>query len=317
MNKIYKVIYSKVRQCYVVVSEIAKSHGRHTHSSVAKSSSALTAAVLFALGAVSFTGMPVAQAGLGSNDYVSTNTDKEDGSSYAHNETKNHFGNGSQAVGSNTWGLQAQAGRYTTVIGDRNALNAEYSIYIGTKYDAINQQHPDSGKHVIAVGYYSDAAGTGSIAIGDGAGADTFDNAGSGKNADAGHHSIAFGYNAKAKNNNIAIGADSVATAAKSTTDALFTGQKASDVDSYISVGGIVTKTDPKTKEETSTTILRRITNVADGAADSDVATIAQLKDVAKAAGQGIHFYGVKDSSITSAVDGNNYNGGGATGEKP
>lgn len=88
-------------------------------------------------------------------------------------------------------------------------------------------------------------------------------------------------------------------------------------MDSYISVGGIVTKTDPKTKEETSTTILRRITNVADGAADSDVATIAQLKDVAKAAGQGIHFYGVKDSSITSAVDGNNYNGGGATGEKP
>lgn len=50
MNKIYKVIYSKVRQCYVVVSEIAKSHGRHTKSSVVKSSSALTAAVLIALG---------------------------------------------------------------------------------------------------------------------------------------------------------------------------------------------------------------------------------------------------------------------------
>ena len=26
MNKIYKVIYSKVKQCYVVVSEIARSH---------------------------------------------------------------------------------------------------------------------------------------------------------------------------------------------------------------------------------------------------------------------------------------------------
>ena len=36
MNKIYKVIYSKVRNCYVVVSELAKSHGKeqsqHTHS---------------------------------------------------------------------------------------------------------------------------------------------------------------------------------------------------------------------------------------------------------------------------------------------
>ena len=54
MNRIYKVIYSKVRQCYVVVSEIAKSHGRHTKSSVAKSNAALTAAVLIPLGGVSF-----------------------------------------------------------------------------------------------------------------------------------------------------------------------------------------------------------------------------------------------------------------------
>lgn len=45
MNKIYKVMYSKVKQCCVVVSEIAKSHGRHTKSSVAKSSAVLTATV--------------------------------------------------------------------------------------------------------------------------------------------------------------------------------------------------------------------------------------------------------------------------------
>lgn len=32
MNKIYKVIYSKVRQCYVVVSEIARSHGKGAKS---------------------------------------------------------------------------------------------------------------------------------------------------------------------------------------------------------------------------------------------------------------------------------------------
>ena len=28
MNRIYKVIYSKVRQCYVVVSELAKKQGK-------------------------------------------------------------------------------------------------------------------------------------------------------------------------------------------------------------------------------------------------------------------------------------------------
>lgn len=76
MNKIYKVIYSKVRQCYVVVSEIAKSHGRHTHSSVAKSSSALTAAVLIALGTFTFMGTPTAQAvdSLKNNDFVGANS---------------------------------------------------------------------------------------------------------------------------------------------------------------------------------------------------------------------------------------------------
>lgn len=78
MNKIYKVIYSKVRQCYVVVSEIAKSHGRHTKSSVNKSGAALTAAVLIALGAVSFADTSVVQAADGTesirnNDYVGAN----------------------------------------------------------------------------------------------------------------------------------------------------------------------------------------------------------------------------------------------------
>ena len=102
MNKVYKVIYSKVKQCYVVVSEIAKSHGRHTKSSVAKSSAALTAAVLLALGAFSFVGMPSVQAAdsLFSNDYVGTNYKKDNGSSYSASETKNYHGAGAEGVGS-------------------------------------------------------------------------------------------------------------------------------------------------------------------------------------------------------------------------
>lgn len=81
MNKIYKVMYSKVKQCCVVVSEIAKSHGRHTKRSVAKSSAALTVGVLIALGSFSFEGMPVAQAdgiipdhgSVRNNDFVGAN----------------------------------------------------------------------------------------------------------------------------------------------------------------------------------------------------------------------------------------------------
>lgn len=242
MNRIFKVIYSKTKHCYVVVSELAKNR-RKCHSVTVKGKTALAAAVLLAVTSFTFTGMPVAQAAesIFSNDYVGTNYKNDSGKSYSESETKNYKGGGAEGVGSNTWGLNAQAGRYTTVIGDRNASLSQYSIYIGSKYDANNQVFPDSGHYVVSIGFDSDAAGTGSVALGNGALADTFDTAGSGKNPDAEHHSIAIGQNARAKNNNIAIGANSVATDAKSSTDAAFTGQLASAADSYISVGGKTT----------------------------------------------------------------------------
>lgn len=75
MNKIFKVIYSKTRHCYVVVSELAKSHCKTAGSHTARNKTALTAAVLLALGAFSFAGIPVAQAdeSVFNNDYVAAN----------------------------------------------------------------------------------------------------------------------------------------------------------------------------------------------------------------------------------------------------
>ncbi|MCI5532720.1 MAG: hypothetical protein MR395_08970, partial [Caecibacter massiliensis] len=279
MNKIFKVIYSKTKHCYVVVSELTKSHCKSTQCNTAKSKTALTAAILLVLGTSTFTAVPTVQAtdSLFSNDYVGTNYKKDDGSSYSAKETKNYHGAGAEGVGSNTLGMNAIAGKNTITIGDRDASGATESVYIGAKYDANNQVHPSSGHNVVSVGYGSDAAGTGSIAIGSGAAADTFDNAGSGTNPDKASQSIAIGNNAQAKQNNIAIGAGSVATATASTADAYLTGQAA--VSSYVSVGGgTVTTTDSKTQETTTTTTLRRITNVADGATASDVATVGQLQ---------------------------------------
>lgn len=275
MNKIYKVMYSKVKQCCVVVSEIAKSHGRHTKRSVAKSSAALTAAVLLALGAFSFVGMPSVQAtdSLFSNDYVGTNYKKDDGSSYSEKETKNYHGGGAIGVGSNTLGMNAIAGKNTVTIGDRDASAATESVYIGAKYDANNQVHPSSGHNVVSVGYGSDAAGTGSIAIGNGAAADAFDNAGKGQNPDANSRSIAIGYMATAKQNNIALGAGSIATE-KASTAAAFTNQAAPK--SYVSVGNGI---------KDSETQYRRISNVADGADTTDVATVGQLQALSKELG--------------------------------
>ena len=60
MNRIYSVIYSEAKNGYVVVSELARRHGKHTHSRRGKA--AIAAAVLTALASVSCTGMPIAQA---------------------------------------------------------------------------------------------------------------------------------------------------------------------------------------------------------------------------------------------------------------
>ena len=71
MNRIYKIIYSEARNGYMVVSELARRHGRSTHSGRAKA--AMTAAVLTALVSFSWTGM-TAEAAVQSKPLVVTET---------------------------------------------------------------------------------------------------------------------------------------------------------------------------------------------------------------------------------------------------
>lgn len=298
MNKIYKVMYSKVKQCCVVVSEIAKSHGRHTKSSVAKSSAALTAGVLIALGSFSFVGMPVAQAADGTeslknNDYVGANGyywyfDEKTNqwtkypykiSSLNNNrswkELPNYEGGGAKEPGAVTAGLYAQAGEQTVTIGNRNAGQSKGSVFIG-ELDGYNDGRKNdpvgmSNNYVTAVGFQSNATGWGSIAIGSNAvakntketsqvvdyegnegtsGTVQDDNYGIKLKPPITWSSVALGYSAQAKDGNIAIGAYSDATDTSSATP-------------YVSVG--------------SSNLQRRITNVADGTGDTDVATVGQM----------------------------------------
>ena len=309
MNKIYKVIYSKVRQCYVVVSEIAKSHGRNTKSSVAKSSAVLTAAVLVALGAVSFADTSVVQAADGTesirnNDYVGANgyywyfdektnqwtkfpykpSDINNNRSWK--ELPNYEGGGAKEPGSFAGGLYAQAGEQTITIGNRNAGQSKGSVFIGEQgtYNDGGKNNPSEksmhNNYVTAVGFESDATGWGSIAIGSNAVAENTretsqvvdyegsagtsgtvkdDNYGIKLKPEIKWSSVALGYNAHAKDGNIAIGADSEATDTSSATP-------------YVSVG--------------NSTLKRRITNVADGTGDNDVATVGQMnKAIARTGG--------------------------------
>lgn len=318
MNKIFKVIYSKTRHCYVVVSELAKSHCKTTQSHTARSKTALTAAVLLALGAFSFVGMPVVQAADGTeslrnNDFVGANDqywyydegDKEwktyqykltsAFNNRARGKLPNYQGGGAKFSGAVTAGLYAQAGQQTVTIGDRNAGQSKGSVFIGEHSGYNNGNNDPAGmknNYVTSVGFQSDATGWGSIAIGSNATAENSkmesqvveevgnantsgtvsdDTYGIKENPTIQGASVALGYNAHSKDGNIAIGAYSDATTDLSddTSDKAKSYLTKNNATSYVSVG--------------SKDVQRRISNVADGAADSDAATIAQLKEAVKA----------------------------------
>lgn len=309
MNKIFKVIYSKTRHCYVVVSELAKSHCKTTQSHTARSKTALTAAVLLALGAFSFVGMPVVQAAdgteslrnndfVGANDYYWYYDEKEKNqdqkwktyqykatdafNNRSRHDLPNYQGGGAKLPGAITAGLYAQAGQQTVTIGDRNAGQSKGSVFIGEHSGYNNGDNAPAGmknNYVTSVGFQSDATGWGSIAIGSNATAENSkmesqvveevgkantsgtvsdDTYGIKENPTIQGASVALGYSAKAKDGNIAIGAYSDATDTSSATP-------------YVSVG--------------SSTLQRRITNVADGKGDTDVATVGQMNKAIESIG--------------------------------
>lgn len=314
MNKIYKVMYSKVKQCAVVVSEIAKSHGHNEGRSAVRKHTALTAAVLIALGTFTFMGTPTAQAvdSLKNNDFVGANStywywdtktntwktyDYKLGDAFnnrAWGDLPNYNGAGAKLPGSIAAGLYAQAGQQTITIGDRNAGQSRGSVFIGehSGYTNVGDSVP-AGIHdnyVTAVGFQSGATGWGSIAIGSNAIAENTkktdttvnevgeignpktvsdDVYGIESNPSIEGASVALGYNAHAKDGNIAIGADSEATDTSSGTP-------------YVSVGN------------STLHLQRRITNVADGAAATDVATVGQLQALSKELGGYKAGFGIK-----------------------
>ena len=291
MNKIYKVMYSKVKQCAVVVSEIAKSHGHNGESSDVRKHAALTAAVLIALGSLSFTTAFVpmtaeAATKTGGSNFVGV--ERTDGL-LDDKEYDNYGGKGANGADSITLGLRAKAGEGTITIGDRNAGASLGSVYVGQ--GDIAKPKLDTGGWVTSIGYNSDATGYGSIALGSNAVArnsyaldskgeslDLNPNFRLNSKPDIQRASVAIGYGANADNGNIAIGSYSDASTDLRTAktkdgkeiNSYLTDTKA---DSYVSVG--------------KTGALRRISNVADGAADSDAATIAQLKKAVFDAGSG------------------------------
>lgn len=322
MNKIYKVMYSKVKQCCVVVSEIAKSHGHNGESSGVKKHAALTAAVLIALGSLSFTTAFVPMTA------EAADKTRTDGSNFVgvertnglldESKYENSGGKGANGADSITLGLRAKAGEGTITIGDRNAGASLGSVYVGQ--GDIAKPKIDIGGWATSIGYNSDATGYGSIALGSNAVAknsyakdskgeslhysDPYTENGEQKvrlvaKPDIQRASVAIGYGASADNGNIAIGSYSDAstdlrtakTADGKEIKSYLTDKKA---DSYVSVGDGI---------KDSETQYRRISNVADGASASDVATVGQLQALAAKSGTYKAGFGIKITPDTTTKE--------------
>ncbi|MGN0948730.1 MAG: hypothetical protein ACI4NR_07585, partial [Megasphaera sp.] len=310
--KYIKMQYSE-RRCiekilYVVVSELAKSHCKTTQSHTARSKTALTAAVLLALGAFSFVGMPVVQAAdgteslrnndfVGANDYYWYYDEKEKNqdqkwktyqykatdafNNRSRHDLPNYQGGGAKLPGAITAGLYAQAGQQTVTIGDRNAGQSKGSVFIGEHSGYNNGDNAPAGmknNYVTSVGFQSDATGWGSIAIGSNATAENskmesqvVEEVGDAHTSGTvSDDTYGIKENPTIQGASVALGYNAHSKDGNIAIGSYSDATSTDQGDSYVSVG--------------NGTLKRRITNVAKGTDNSDVVTVGQMNDAIKQA---------------------------------
>ena len=140
MNKIYKVIYSKVRNCYIVVSELAKSHdsahGTRSRSGCARKAAVLAAFVL----TTTLAAVPVwaADSKGNINNVVTIKNNQPDRSAMDGTNNLNWtnnvvYGTGNTAdkSGAVIVGKNSKGDQDSVVIGNNAQSNAEDQIIIG------------------------------------------------------------------------------------------------------------------------------------------------------------------------------------------
>ncbi|MFX5941494.1 ESPR-type extended signal peptide-containing protein [Acinetobacter baumannii] len=320
MNKVYKVVWNASLGVWVAVSEIAKGKTKNSGSvgqtlsleqkepqsfgNLFFNYKALTLAI-FAAFTADFAHAGY-EAGGGTTRTNCTRTSNGTGSETAaiaianENSTACASAVEAIAIGAN---LAAQ-GAQSTVIGNDiiSSTSAEQSVIIGSNYNS--NPVTSNGKGGVAIG--SGLSTTHSSPIADGQGSLALGSSGDGTtingttynqqgpDAKAAYSAalMAGSQVATGADKSIAFGVDAKVSANIKDAIALGTGAVAS-VNNSVALGGGSTTTAPtgtgyitNTTAPTSvvsvgsSTNLRRIQNVADGAADQDAVTVAQLKDV-------------------------------------
>ena len=194
MNKIFKVVWSKTKECYVVVSEVAKNNGGKKKVLA----SVLAGLAMVGAGAV---GTPVQAAYSDSGSAINISPNAKPGNSVSTNSVVVGYQNDSTGGPSNENGK--------IIYGANNTANRESSLAIGNQNTASNKStsaigvgNTASGEASVALGNANTASGDRSIAIGSGALANQGAAIAIGRQAEAtGSSAVAVGYVNKAKKN--------------------------------------------------------------------------------------------------------------------
>ena len=174
LNHIYKVVWSKTKGCYIVVSELAKRVGRNKAKAIVISSAAMAMAVSSVM--TSTVSATINQAGTGGNESVAFGEQSTAGGSgaVALGKTATASASGAVALGQETKaeknnGVAIGKGAKSTedsaiALGFGSKSTGNWSVAIGLQTNATNKQ-------AVAVGSRSQASGENSIAIGNAANA--------------------------------------------------------------------------------------------------------------------------------------------------
>ena len=200
MNKIFKVVWSKTKECYVVVSEVAKNNSGKKK---------VLASVLAALAVVGVGAGNVGAYNAGGGHDGGSNTVAIGNNAWAQTSGAVAIGNGTNANGS-------APGANSVAIGYESNANGDGSVSIGKSNTtkniravAIGEQNTAQDADTIAMGY-KNTAKTGGIAIGSNNITDSTENGGRANN----NGQIAIGQDNKATNEDtIAIGRGTTASA--------------------------------------------------------------------------------------------------------
>lgn len=331
MNKVFKVIWSKAKSAWIVVSEFAKNHDAKSGSchDGRKGNVWLVRLVMLMLVLGSTVIMPAYAADNGTH-FVSVTKKRSTDNDDSLTKAGNYSSDGAQGTQSTAIGVNAKAQTQGTALGNgANAGKGDSTSNpgataigfnaqaIGSYSVALGSNSTSTTANGMALGNKANVSGGGGMALGNSANVSVFGgiSLGSSASVDVGYGGMALGGSTHVTvSGGVALGLGSQLTTYYLQSGYLSNSKKANQAD-YVwkpTTGAISLGGDFQTSKEIIH-YTRQIVNLAAGTQDTDAVNVAQLKAVEQ---EGISLTGNDNQTITQSLKNNNFTiTGGLTGD--